>query len=460
MIARIEFLRNNYKQLLFLILLSFIGTMWVEHIGEEGVYTISTLEMLAAKKWSYPLLLGGSYDRPALFNWLIMIPTYLWLQSEGVLQAARLVVILATMGSAFIVYKLGDLLFKDDDVALFSMFAYLSGDVLMRRGWLAYADPVFAVFVLLGVYFLWRWVLQGNIANIIVSTVFINLAVLSKTYTAFLFYIAPILYFISNDKYRNKIFNKSFMMITSMAICLPLIIWSEQSSSGGNFIYNVKQNLQGISVGSYLYKIMSFPVLIMLLSAPLSFIVVFALIKERGIQKNKMLIACFVILLLSLLPYWVVPQEAKARYLLPAMPWVALSIGYCLVNLSSSYLRAINVMIIVTIVVKLLITPWFYYQQTNIKGNTTLAAKDILRITQSRHPIFIHDSTAKELRLSAALNLQMLPRLVKAVEWRHTQNYYYLSATKNEQQELAKYYIERSWIYLYCANLACKPHID
>ena len=141
-------------------------------------------------------------------------------------------------------------------------------------------------------------------------------------------------------------------------------------------------------------------------------------------------------------------------------PLLTVSVGYCLVNLFACYFRVINIIIVVTIVVKLLITPWFYYQQTNIKGNTTLAAKDILRNTQSRYPIFIDGSNARELRLSAALNLQMLPRLVKAVERRHTQDYYYLSATKNQQEEIAKYYIERSWIYLYCANLACKNHTD
>ena len=75
---------------------SFVTTLGLPYIGEEGVYTITSLEMSLNRDYLVSTLYGGAYGRPPLYNWLI-IPVAHVFGWDHVLVAARLVTAVATV---------------------------------------------------------------------------------------------------------------------------------------------------------------------------------------------------------------------------------------------------------------------------------------------------------------------------------------------------------------------------
>src|ERR1700674_4184701 len=75
---------------------SFLTTLDLPYVGEEGVYTISSLEMWLSRDFLIPTLYGGVYGRPPLYNWLI-IPVANLFGWDDVLAAAHLVTAVATV---------------------------------------------------------------------------------------------------------------------------------------------------------------------------------------------------------------------------------------------------------------------------------------------------------------------------------------------------------------------------
>src|SRR5260370_33699302 len=76
--------------------LSFIPGLFLPYIGEEAVYTISTLEIWHAHDLSNPLIYGAVYGRPPFLN-LIMLPLAEPLGASHVLIARRIVTAVSSL---------------------------------------------------------------------------------------------------------------------------------------------------------------------------------------------------------------------------------------------------------------------------------------------------------------------------------------------------------------------------
>src|SRR3954452_11701222 len=75
---------------------SLFTTIMLPYIGEEAVYTITSLEMRLNHDFFVTTLYGNSYGRPPLLNWLIM-PLAETLGWEHMLLASRVVTATATV---------------------------------------------------------------------------------------------------------------------------------------------------------------------------------------------------------------------------------------------------------------------------------------------------------------------------------------------------------------------------
>ena len=70
--------------------LSFATTLTLPYIGEEGIYTITAMEMKARGEYFINTLYGTNHGQPPLLNWLV-IPLADALGWQHVLVASRLV---------------------------------------------------------------------------------------------------------------------------------------------------------------------------------------------------------------------------------------------------------------------------------------------------------------------------------------------------------------------------------
>ena len=134
--------------------LSFATTLMLPYVGEEAVYTITSLEMRLNHDFFVTTLYANNYGRPPLVNWLI-IPLAEVLGWNHMLLASRLVTATATVATGLVVAWLARNITRNHGFAAFAALVYLSGDVLFYRGWLAYADSLFTLFVFGAIASLW-----------------------------------------------------------------------------------------------------------------------------------------------------------------------------------------------------------------------------------------------------------------------------------------------------------------
>ena len=180
--------QNLTEWLLLLGALSFIPTLFFYLVGEEGIYTITSMEMWLNQTWLKQTTYGLDNGRPPLVNWLI-VPVAQLMGWAHVVAAARLTSVLATLGMVATVYGLSRRLTQDKAFALFAALACLClADLLLYRGWLTYTDPVFAFFTFAAIACLWIATLEKRLGLLLLSVIFISAAMLAKAFTAYIFF--------------------------------------------------------------------------------------------------------------------------------------------------------------------------------------------------------------------------------------------------------------------------------
>ena len=133
---------------------SFVPLLFLQYVGEEGVYAIATQEMHTTGDLLHPTLYGQSFGRPGLYCWLILLLIRV-LGQQHVLIAARLIAISSTLLIGLTLAWLVRRIFNDRMLAAFAAATFLSGDVLLYRGWLAYVDPLFSLLTFGAMSALW-----------------------------------------------------------------------------------------------------------------------------------------------------------------------------------------------------------------------------------------------------------------------------------------------------------------
>ena len=167
--------------------LSFVTTLWLPYMGEEAVYTITSLEMPVSHDFFVTTLYATNYGRPPLLNWLI-IPLADLLGWDHVLLASRLVAAISTTATGLVLAWLTLSLTRNRGLAAFSALVFLSGDVLFYRGWLAYSEPLFTLCVFSAIACLWVAASRRQPVLLWFAVLALTCGVLAKVQTAYIFY--------------------------------------------------------------------------------------------------------------------------------------------------------------------------------------------------------------------------------------------------------------------------------
>ena len=163
--------------------LSLYTTLGLPYVGEEAVYTITSLEMRLNHDYFVTTLYGTNYGRPPLLNWLI-IPLAEMLGWDRMLLASRLVAATATVLTGLVLAWLTLNLTRNRALAAFAAVVFLSGDALFYRGWLAYADPLLTLCVFGAIACLWVAVLRKEGALLWLAVLLVTCGFLAKVQTA------------------------------------------------------------------------------------------------------------------------------------------------------------------------------------------------------------------------------------------------------------------------------------
>jgi 4-amino-4-deoxy-L-arabinose transferase-like glycosyltransferase len=448
--------------LLLLAALSFLPVLGFYMVGEEGIYTISSMEMWARDNWLIQTLYGQDLHRPPLMNWLVM-PLAELIGWSHVLMATRLVSILATLGMTAWLYWLCYRLFADKSFALFAALACLSlADLLLYRGWLAYTDPTFAFFTFGAMATLWIGAVEKHKGWLLASVMLVSCALLAKAFTAYVFYGTVALVLLSQRPARAFLLAPSSLAILALILITPAIWFTSIPQTGGHsssMLHEIAQKLSAQDLGGYLGHLVTYPLEIALRLSPAVLLAAYLLLRRRVSEPEAApdhFRAALLIAGLSFLPYWLSPQSG-VRYLLPVYPLIALVCARIVWRSGRSARTLAMRWFGVIIAVKFLFVLLVPYYQGHFRGeNYVLAAREIMQRTEG-FPLYAADGRSIGLNIIGQIDIERWPLPPLEHPPRQWNDGFVLSIAPNEKLgSIAETYtVAGDQTYLLCRGAAC-----
>ncbi len=446
--------------------LSFLTTLFLPYQGEEAVYTLTSIEMLFNKSIFVSTLYGENYARPPLFNWLI-VPIANLIGWDQVLVASRLVTMLSTLATGFVLIAFANKLYKNTIFSIFVALIFMSGDVLFRRGWLAYADPLFSFYVFSAIVCLWIYIKERRPILLLLAGISLIASFLTKALTGYVFYgiTVAVLFFRSKEK---KLFLKPYFILLHVVVLVFPLFWNHylsQGADGGAMIRDIITKFNLINLKQYVCKVIFYPADTFFRWLPISGLLAYFGIpeyykKKKGVQipnlKDHDFITVILIFALNYLPYWMAP-ETHVRYLLPLYPFVALILGHLLWSMGQQKVKiafyCMALCIVFRFVAGLCVFP---YYERHFRGDYRMVARDILQLIEEQ-PIYATTHLTPALSVVAELDVLRLPKTPVKQPRDHFDHGFVITAIPDfpNTKVFKEYRLGNCLLYLLCRGNAC-----
>jgi len=404
----------SIEKLYWIAVLAFVPPLFFYYVGEEGSFTSTALEMWHSGNWLLPTNLGADNGRPPLLYWPIIAMSEL-LGWHNMLLASRLVSVGATLLAAIILVRFVRRTRGDGRLAVFCGLIFLSSlDLSLYRGWLAYADPLFSLFVMAGMFALWLAVLEQRATWLVVAMIAVSCGFLSKALTAYVFYAATLFVLMLDRKNRNFLLSPASIAIHAAMLLVPLLWFTlvpVGHGQGGSMLAEIERKLSVFSFGDYLSKLFEYPLEFLLRMLPGSAILVLLWWRNRTtlLAGDRYLQTAVLICLLNFLPYWLSPQSS-IRYLLPLYPLWSLIVGTVIWKCGERAIEVARKWTIAALLLKLVFVLALYpYYQVSYRGKNYLEAARDIAVRTGNYPLYANDTSAPALSVEGYINALRYP---------------------------------------------------
>ena len=442
---------------------SFATTLTLPYIGEEGIYTITAMEMKARGQYFLNTLYGTNHGQPPLLNWLV-IPISDLIGWTHVLVALRFVTACATIGSGLVLAWLVAGLVKDSRFAAFAALVYLTSDALIYRGWIAYTYPTLAFFTFTAIACLWMSAVRGSLLLAWIAAAAVSCGALTKGVSACGFYGVAGLVLLCQRDLRRFLLRPGVIAPHLLAVALYLV-WHRyligSAAQQSMDLSALVEKLRGFAWKNYLNQLWTFPLETLLRFAPASLLVAYAWLRRRGHdastrQTDKAIWIAAWIAFLGWLPYWLWP-DTGTRYVMPLYPLAALLVADALWRQNVLTMRTIARWLWATIAFKYVVALWvFPYYLREHRGDYAAVATEIESLTAG-FPLYANDVSATGLSVVAHLDSRRFPR--QPVQWPPAEwgSGFLLSNAEDASTTVArKFPLGGKTLYLLCRGAACE----
>jgi len=442
---------------------SFLPALGFRYVGEEAIFPISSLEMAYRGEWVEQLLYGSSLKHNPLFNWLI-IPLAGLVGWEHMLGVARSITIAATVGIGGVLAWLCRALYRDAAFAAFAALAYLTlADVFFYRGWLAYADPLFAFFVFGAIACLWVACERRSGGLLALAVIALTCAFMTKALTAYAFYGAAALVLFVRREHRSFLLCPASWAAHLIGAVLPLA-WlyfiPDNTGQGVRMFTEIVTKLAPTSLADYALKLVTYPLDTAVRLAPALFLAGYYAWRSHAAASPNLDAYCRAALwiaFLGFLPYWLAPHSAS-RYLMPLYPLAGLVIARVLWNAGAPAMTVTRHWLITAIAVKLVVVvALFPYYQKHYRGeNFEVTARDILQRTAGQ-PLYANNVSASGLSVTAHIDILRLPAPPLVFPPEQWESGFVIAYTLDAKmgRAVAEYRLGGNNLYLLCRGAAC-----
>lgn len=434
------------------------------YVGEEGILTITSLEMWQRGDWLRLWMYGGDAMHGVFANWLI-IPLAALVGWEYVLPAARAVMVLSTLMTGVIVYGLLRRLGRDAGIALLAAVVYLTfADILIYRGWLAYRDPLFGLLVFGAIAALWIGARESRWPWFAGAGVLAFAAFLTKGLTAYVFVGSAALVLLAARDTRRALLRPATLLMAVAALALPLL-WLYTVQAGGaqaaRFAGEIGAKLVPPGMAAWVLKLFTYPLEIGLRLLPASGVALYAWWRvpaaRSALARGSTAWTAALIGLLGFLPYWLAPHS-NFRYLLPIVPLAAIVCAE-LVAQGGERLRAIaHRLMWAAIALKLVFVAIAFplYQAQYRGANYAVAAQSIIEKTQG-FTLYAANVSATGLSVTAHIDIARLPLPALTFPPAQWSDGFVMAYEPDPQlgSIAAQYRLGGNDLYLLCRGAAC-----
>ncbi|MFN3869972.1 MAG: ArnT family glycosyltransferase [Aquificaceae bacterium] len=295
--------------------------------NEESLRTIVAFEMWHSGNYTQPTFLGDLYfNKPPLFNWLIIAYSYLFGWNEITARAVSLTFLLLT---ALLLGFFSYLLFKKVELALLSTIIFITfGNILFFYGFLGEIDITYTFFIFSGIFSLYLWLQRGSFLLVLLIGTIFGLSALLKGFPAYAYLILSLFALSLYTKSLKPLFSKQSLLIYLIALIIPLFyflqvpepftylktLWMESFSRvGGDF--------------SRLEHMVKYPFINFKDLLPWSFVFFIALyLFRKDLTLPSEIRLLLYLFFINYLPYWI--SNAAGRYILPLYPFLAIIFSF------------------------------------------------------------------------------------------------------------------------------------
>lgn len=447
--------------------LTFVPSLFLPYVGEEAVYTITTLEMWHSHFWSNTQLYSMQYGRPPFLNW-VMMPFAMALGPAHVLMASRLVTALATLATAAVLHWTARAIGVGTRGAWLAVLVFLSSDALLYHGWLAYADPLFALLAYTAMACVVVAAKQERTGPLWVAAACTIAAFLTKALTAYAFVgVAWLVVMVRHPRARVTLLKPAALASYVVAFGAPLVWFKFNHSAGfaghegGAMMGDILQKLLPPSVAAWLKQIFVFPLETFCRFLPISVIALYGLRRGRSSSESSgpsgpsWGATLGWIAFVNFLPYWLAPQSS-IRYVLPLYPLIAFGLASRLARFDTIKLRVAIYSIAAVIVLKCVGLAVFPMYLAKHRGDAQAVAKALIAAA-GPDPIYANDFTSAGLSIVGNVDSSRWPAAPVAVPPKGVEQGWILSREANlPGARIAKVvYLGKERLLFLCVGRSC-----
>ena len=394
---------------------AFLPALNFHYVGEEAIFPLVSLEMWHRGEWVRQFLFGADLQHPPLFNWIIIVVCQVtgW---ESMLAVARVVTITATVSTGLVLAWLALRVSGDREFAALAALVYMMfADIALYRGWLAYVDPLFGLFVFSSMAWLWIACRERRLPLLALAVVALTAGFLTKALTAYVFYGVAVLVLAWERDARRFLLRPASLAIHVAGAAVVAIWFGALLGGEGQDVRMFREILDKLaptSILDYLVKLVAYPLETLVKLAPASLLAAYYAWARRDSAERvpPSFRTAAAIAALNFLPYWLAPQS-HTRYLLPIYPFAALACAFLIWNARppsiAVTLRWFYGLVAVKLVLALAVFP--YYQKVYRGENHVRAAREILE-RAAQHPLYTYNVSATGLSVKAYIDLMRLPQ--------------------------------------------------
>jgi 4-amino-4-deoxy-L-arabinose transferase-like glycosyltransferase len=352
-------------------------------------------------------------------------------------------------------------LWRDKRVAWMAALLYLlTADVLLYRGWLAYADPLFAMLVVMAISMTWVACLRGSYWLLAGALLTAFAAMLTKALTVYVFLGICWLVLQTQADYRRFLLRWQAWCLYALALLMPLLwfkLGSPDVDQHASLLRDIAEKLVVPQWRDYLLRLLSFPLEMFLRLMPASVFIAYVLWHRRSAEQAPVPAVRMALwmALLNFLPYWLAPSGGT-RYVLPIYALLVLPAAYFAAHQFARLAVKKWVLGLITLafVTNLIIYPTY---QRKVRGQNYARMAEHIVSQYGKFPLYATNVTSVGLSVVAHINSKRLTQ--PALVWPPSdfQHGIVIAHTENDVAGtlLKKLQLDNDGLVLICRGAAC-----